>query len=315
MTILLQDIKQAAQRIKPYVKRTPVLTSSTLNHLTEAELYFKCENFQKAGAFKFRGACHAVFSLTDEEAKKGVATHSSGNHGAALALAARTRGIKAYIVMPNNSTNVKKQAVSGYGAQITFCEPTLSAREETLQKICRETGATFIHPYDNERVISGQGTVALELLEECHDLDSVIVPIGGGGLISGIAIASTTISPAIKVIGAEPTHANDAYLSFKKKAIVPIVNQQTICDGLLTSLGKITFPIILDKVNDIYTASEQSILEATKYIWERMKVVVEPSAAVTFAIMLEHPEFFKGKKVGLVLSGGNVDIKAIANLF
>lgn len=310
-----KQIKEAAERIRPYIKHTPILTNTTLNHITQAELYFKCENFQKAGAFKFRGACNAVFSLTDEEAKQGVATHSSGNHAQALALAAKTRGIKAYIVMPNNATHVKKQAVADYGAIITFCEPTLTAREATLNQIVEKTGATFIHPYDNERVICGQGTVALEIIHNHPNLDLIIVPIGGGGLIAGTAITIAELSPQTKVIGAEPEQANDAYLSFKAKKRMPSNTQKTICDGLLTSVGKITFPIILDKVSDIYTASEQSIIHATQYIWERMKIIVEPSAAVTLAILLEHPDEFRGKKIGLILSGGNVDIKAIANLF
>ena len=315
MTPTLKLIQEASKRINPYIKHTPVLTSTTLNHLTQADLYFKCENFQKAGAFKFRGACNAVFSLSDDEAKRGVATHSSGNHAQALALAAKTRGINAYIVMPKNAANVKKQAVADYGAKITFCEPTLAAREATLEKVIEETGAVFIHPYDNEKVICGQGTVALELLAEYPHLDLIIVPIGGGGLISGIATVVSELAPQIQVIGAEPELANDAYLSFKTKEFVLATHQKTICDGLLTSLGKMTFPIILDKVTDIYTASEQSILQATKYIWERMKIIVEPSAAVTLAILLEHPNVFRGKKIGLILSGGNVDIKAIANMF
>ena len=313
-TITLKDIQEAAKRIHPYIKKTPLFTSATLNRITQASLYFKCENFQKAGAFKFRGACNAVFSLSDAAAKKGVATHSSGNHAQALALAAKIRGIPAYIVMPNNSADVKKQAVADYGAHITFCEPGLASREAALNKLLTETGAVFIHPYDNERVIAGQGTVALELLDECNDLDFVIVPVGGGGLISGTAIVVTTRSPKTRVIGAEPELANDAYLSFKKRKLIRIENQRTICDGLLTSLGKLTFPIILDNVNDIYTATEQSILQALKYIWERMKIIVEPSAAISLAIMLEHPDIFKNKKIGLILSGGNVDIKTIAAL-
>jgi len=314
MTVTIKNIEDAAKRIYPYIKRTPVLTCSTLNRITQATLFFKCENFQKAGAFKFRGACNAVFSLSDSEARRGVATHSSGNHAQALALAAKTRGIKAYIVMPSNSAQVKKQAVADYGAAITFCEPGLAAREAALNKVIEETGAVLIHPYDNEQVISGQGTAALEFLDECHDIDIMIAPIGGGGLIAGTAIAVKALSPTTQVIGAEPERVNDAYLSFKKGERVPAPNQHTICDGLLTSVGKITFPIILEKVNDIYTASEQTILNALRYIWERMKIVVEPSAAVTLAIILANPDVFKGKRIGLILSGGNVDIKAIAEL-
>lgn len=314
MAPTLIDVKNAAERIKPYVKRTPVLTSSSLNAITHANLFFKCENFQKIGAFKIRGASNAVFSLSDKEASKGVATHSSGNHAAALSLAAKMRGIPAYIVMPNDSPEVKKQAVAGYGAQITYCKPTQAERVRMLKEVVKRTGATFIPPFNDERIIAGQGTVALEFLDQCEDLDIVVVPIGGGGLISGIAITVTSISPSTQVIGAEPELANDAYLSFKEKRLIPATDSKSICDGLLASLGDKTFPIILDKVSDIYTASEQSILQATKYIWERMKIVVEPSAAVTLAIILEHPEFFAGKNVGLILSGGNVDIKKIANL-
>lgn len=312
--ISYEHIKNAAIRIKPYIHRTPILTSTILNKITHAELYFKCENFQKVGAFKYRGACNAVFSLTDEEAKRGVATHSSGNHGAALALAAKTRGIPAYIIMPNNSTSVKKDAVAGYGAKITFCEPELSAREAALAKIVESTGAVFIHPYDNEKIIAGQGTATIELLEDCKNLDIIIVPVGGGGLISGSAIAVSELSPKTQIIGAEPELANDTYLSFRKKEFVAINHTNTICDGLLTTVGKLTLPIIMKYVNNIFTASETSVLVATKYIWERMKIVVEPSAAISLAIILEHPEFFKNKKIGLILSGGNVDIKSIIKL-
>jgi threonine dehydratase len=312
MPVTIEDIQNAAKRIHSYIHHTPILTCSTLNEITGASLFFKCENFQKIGAFKFRGACNAVFSLSDEEARFGVATHSSGNHGAALALAAKKRGIPAYIVMPQSSPIVKQQAVAGYGAKITFSEASTEGREATLKKVLEETGATFIHPYNNENVIAGQGTVGLELITTISDLDLVIVPIGGGGLISGTSTAITTLSKT-KIIGAEPEMANDAYQSFKAKKLIARSNPQTICDGLATSvLGSLTFPIILQNVTDIFTASEKNILLATKYIWERMKIVVEPSAAVTLAIMLEHPEFFKGKKIGLILSGGNVDIKKIS---
>lgn len=315
MSISFTDIELARERIKPYIHHTPVFTSSTLNTITQTHLYFKCENFQKAGAFKIRGASNAVFSLSDEVAAKGVATHSSGNHAGALALAAKNRGIPAYIVMPKNATEVKKLAVASYGAQITYSEPTLASREETLQKIIKETGATFIHPYENETVIAGQGTLALEFLKDYPDLDMLIVPIGGGGLIAGCAIAANAVYPHTKIIGAEPELANDAYLSFKHKEWQAAVSQQTICDGLLTGLGKIAFPIMLEHVHDIYVASEQSIVLATKYIWERMKLVVEPSAAISLAIILENPDVFRGQKIGLILSGGNVDIKKIAPFF
>ena len=315
MPVTLKEIQEAENRIRPYIKHTPIFTSKTTDQITQAELFFKCENFQKAGAFKFRGACNAVLSLSAKEAEKGVATHSSGNHGAALALAAKTRGIPSYIVMPSNSAEVKKKAVAGYDAHITFCEPGLAAREAALNKVIAETGAMFIHPYDNEKVIAGQGTLALELLEDCPTLDVIIVPIGGGGLISGIAIAANARSPTTKVIGAEPALANDAYVSFKAKKRITVENQQSVCDGLLTTVGHLTFPIILEKVSDIFTASEQSIMTATQHIWERMKIIVEPSAAITLAILLENVNVFKHKKVGLILSGGNVDIKAMAQLF
>ncbi len=314
MTVTFEDIKKAAERIRPYVKRTPILTSQTLNNITGAELYFKCENFQKAGAFKFRGATNAVFSLIEEQASHGVATHSSGNHAGALALAAKTRGIKAHIVMPKNSAEVKKQAVKGYDAEITFSEPGMEAREATLNEVIKKTGATLIHPFDNENVIAGQGTVAIELLEQHPDLDVIIVPIGGGGLISGISIAAQALSKKINIIGAEPELANDTYLSFKEKKRISIPSQTSICDGLLMTVGQITFPIILENVTDIFTASEQSVLQAIQLILERMKIVVEPSAAITLAIMLENPTIFRGKKIGLILSGGNIDIKAIAKL-
>lgn len=315
MPVSIEDIQAAQERIKPFIHHTPIFTSNTFNQMTHASLFFKCENFQKIGAFKIRGATNAVLSLPADIAEKGVATHSSGNHAQAIALAAKNRGIPAYIVMPNNSTEVKKQAVQGYGAQITFCEPTMEAREATLHKIIEKTGATFLHPYDNEKIIAGQGTVALELMEQCNELDLIIIPIGGGGLIAGCSIAIDALYPQIKVIGAEPLQANDAFLSFQNKAIVAVQNQRTICDGLLTPIGKITFPIILRHVQQIFTASEESIIKATKLIWERMKVIVEPSAAITFAIILENPEYFQNKKIGLILSGGNVDIKAIAQLF
>lgn len=315
MTVSIEDVKSAAIRIKPFIHRTPILTSETLNELTHAALYFKCENFQKVGAFKIRGATNAVLLLSEAEARKGVATHSSGNHAQALALAARNRGIKAYIVMPSNSTPVKKQAVLDYGATIIDCEPNEQSRNDVLEKVLAETGAIYIAPFDNEHIIAGQGTAALELIQDCSALDMVIAPIGGGGLLSGTAISVTSLSPNTIVIGAEPAGANDAYLSFQKKERIPVKNPQTICDGLRTSVGKLTFPIVIERVKHIFTASEESIVLATKYIWERMKIIVEPSAAISLAIILENPEFFRGKKIGLILSGGNADIKQLAARF
>lgn len=310
----IKDILVAEERIATYIHKTPVLTSRLLNHLTQANLFFKCENFQKIGAFKFRGACNAVFSLSDAEAENGVATHSSGNHGAALALAAKTRGIKAYIVMPDNSPEVKKQAVASYGAHITYCAPTMAARIAALNEILAKTKATFIHPYDDKQIICGQGTIALELFKQCHGLDALIIPVGGGGLIAGNAIVSNTLHPEVAVFGAEPLGANDGYLSFKAKKIVETDPPETICDGLWTPIGQITFPIILKHVNNIFAVKDESVLLAMKLIWERMKIIVEPSAAISLACVLENPEVFHNKNVGLLLTGGNVDIAFAAKL-
>jgi threonine dehydratase len=271
----------------------------------------KCENLQKVGAFKFRGSCNAVFSLTDEEAAQGVATHSSGNHAQALALAARLCGIPAYIVMPENAPAVKKAAVAGYGGQITFCKPTLEARETTTAQVVEKTGATVIHPYNDYRVIAGQGTAALELLEEIPDLDVVIAPVGGGGLLSGTAIAAKGISSDIRVIAAEPEMADDAYRSLQAGRIIPSENPQTIADGLLTSLGDKTFPIIQQHVEQIVTVSEKAILESMKFIWERAKIVIEPSAAVPVALLWERKIDLSGLRVGVILSGGNVDLEKL----
>lgn len=304
----LNDIREAAERIKPYAHRTPVLTNESLNQRVGAQVYLKCENFQKVGAFKFRGACNAVFSLSDKEAARGVSTHSSGNHAQALALAAKLRGIPAYIVMPSNAPQVKKDAVAGYGGQITFCVPTLEARESTLAKIAGETGSTIIHPYDNERVIAGQGTAALEFLEKVPDLDVIIPPVGGGGLLSGTSIAATELKKGTRVIAGEPEMADDAYRSMKEGKIIPSANPETIADGLLTSLGKLTFPIIQQRVEQIVTVSEAGITESMKFIWERAKIVIEPSAAVAVAVLWENKIDLSGLKVGIILSGGNVDL-------
>jgi threonine dehydratase len=303
-----QDIVDAHRRILPYIHQTPVFTSSGLNDMLGTEVFFKCENFQKVGAFKFRGAVNAVMSLSDAESCKGVATHSSGNHAAALALAARIRKIKAYIVMPDNAPDTKKQAVASYGGEITFCAPTLAARESTLEQAVIRTGATVIHPYNNFLVISGQGTAAKELLEEVPFLDTILVPVGGGGLLSGTAIAAKTISPKIRVIAAEPEMANDAYQSFCKGSIVPSNNPKTIADGLLTSLGSLTFKAIQTHVDDIVTVSEELIVVAMRLIWQRMKIIIEPSSAVPVAALIQYPEMFRNKKIGIILSGGNVDL-------
>lgn len=307
-TPALPDIRQAARRIGPYAHRTPVLTCASLDQRASTQVFMKCENLQKVGAFKFRGACNAVFSLTDEEAARGVVTHSSGNHAQAIALAARMRGIPAYIVMPENAPAVKKAAVAGYGGRITFCQPTLEARETTAERIIKRTGAMLLHSYNDDRVIAGQGTAVLELLEEVPDLDVVIAPVGGGGLLSGTAIAAKGISPDIRVIAAEPELADDACRSLQAGVILPSENPKTIADGLLTSLGDRTFPIIQQHVEQIITVSEEAILEGMKFIWERAKIVIEPSAAVPVGLLLEGKIDLKDLRIGLILSGGNVDL-------
>ncbi len=305
------DIEDAYVRIEPYIHMTPVLTSSAINKITGAEIFFKCENFQKVGAFKFRGACNAVFGLSDAEAARGVGTHSSGNHAAALALAAKMRGIHAYIVMPKNSPQIKKNAVGGYGGIITFCEPTLPAREETLEKILLESGAILVHPYNQKEVIAGQGTCALELMEQQYNLDCIITPVGGGGLLSGTSITARYLNPGIEIIGAEPKGADDAYQSFVNKQLIPVGKTNTIADGLLTSLGQLTFELIAENVDAIMTAPDSSIIQAMRLIWERMKIIVEPSSAVALAIILDNKADFKDKKVGVILSGGNVDLEKL----
>lgn len=302
------DIEKAHELIRPYIHRTPVFTSQSINQMVGAELFFKCENLQKVGAFKFRGACNSVFSLTPEEARNGVCTHSSGNHAAALALAARMRGIPAYIVMPENAPEIKKKAVAGYGARITFCEPTLAARESTLKRVAEETGATEIHPYNNFNVICGQGTAAKELIEETGAPDLMMAPVGGGGLLSGTALSAKTMLPGVRVVAAEPAGADDAFRSFYSQTLIPSVAPRTIADGLLTSLGSLTFPIILNEVDQIATVSEENIVAAMRMIWERMKIIIEPSSAVPLAAILENRVEVKGKKVGIILSGGNVDL-------
>lgn len=306
--ISITDIQQAHKRIKSFIHLTPVLSSNGINEIAGAELYFKCENLQKVGAFKARGATNAVLSLTNEEMKNGVATHSSGNHAAALSLAAKWQGIKAYIVMPRTAPKVKVEAVKGYGGEIVFCEPTLAARETTLENVVKKTNATFIHPYDNYTIIAGQGTAALELLEQVSGLDLVMAPVGGGGLMSGTALTVSSLSPKTQIFGAEPAGADDAYRSFKDGKIYPSINPKTIADGLLTSLSEKTFGIIRKHVHEILTVSEESIIQAMRLIWERMKIIVEPSSAVPFAAVLEHNLGKEYNKIGIILSGGNVDL-------
>jgi threonine dehydratase len=307
----LSDIRAAHERIKPFIHNTPVMSSQQLNILFGCEMYFKCENFQKAGAFKFRGATNAVLSLSDEEKKRGVVTHSSGNHAAALSLAAKMNGVKAYIIMPESAPAVKKSAVAGYGAEITYCKSTLQAREETTSIIMEKTGAALIHPYDNFNVICGQGTAALELLSEKSDLEIIIAPIGGGGLMSGTSTTAKGLNNKIKVIGAEPLNANDAYISFTTGKLTPSENPLTVADGLLTSLSELTFAIIRKNVDKIFNAKEESIIECMRLIWERMKIIIEPSSATALAIIKENHEEFKGRKVGIIISGGNVDFRKL----
>ena len=303
-----EDLIKASSRIKNYIHRTPVLTSDLINQLFGCELFFKCENFQKVGAFKSRGAVNATLSLTKDQVKNGVCTHSSGNHAQALARAAKIFNIKAYIVMPKNAPAVKVAAVKQYGGEITFCEPTLEARESTLKKIILKTAANEIHPYNNYRIICGQATAAMELFEETPVLNKIIVPVGGGGLISGTALASRYFSPKTKVIAAEPEMANDAFRSFYEGKFIPSINPKTIADGLLTSLGSLTYPIILKHVDQIITANEKNIIKAMRLIWERMKIIVEPSSAVPLAAIIENKIDVKGQKIGIIISGGNIDL-------
>ena len=309
MSPTITDIRQAAERIRPHAHRTPVMTCRSLDQRVGAQVFMKCENLQKVGAFKFRGACNAVFSLSPDEAARGVATHSSGNHAQALALAARMRGIPAYIVMPRNAPAVKQAAVAGYGGIITLCEPTLAARESTLAEVVAATGAKVVHPYNDARVIAGQGTAALELLADVPDLDVIMAPVGGGGLLSGTAIAARAVAPQMRVIAAEPAGADDAFRSLAAGHIIPSVQPQTIADGLLTSLGDLTFPIIRDHVEQIVTVSEPAIVAAMKFVWERAKLVVEPSGVVPIAALWEEAIDLRGLRVGVILSGGNVDLE------
>ncbi len=307
-------IKQAYCNIKEYIHRTPVMTSNNIDSIVGAKLFFKCENFQKAGAFKSRGAVNAVFSLKEDQLDKGVATHSSGNHAAALSRAAQLRKLKAYIVMPENSSQVKIDAVKNYNGIITFCKPTLEERENTLKKVIDKTGAIEIHPYNDNRIIAGQATAAMELYEEVSDLDIIMAPVGGGGLLSGTALATQYFSPNTRVIAAEPEGANDAFLSFYGNKFVPSIDPDTIADGLLTSLGPLTYEIIKKHVDQIITVYEEPIIKAMKLVWERMKIIIEPSSAVPLAALIQkrvpaaNKEFhFKGKRIGIIISGGNLD--------
>jgi threonine dehydratase len=303
-----EDIAIAHKKIKPYIHNTPVLNSNSLNEIAICKLFFKCENFQKVGAFKIRGALNAVLSLSPEDLKNGIATHSSGNHAQAIAYAGKILGAKATVVMPRNSSPAKVSAVRAYGADIIFCEPTQKSREETLQAFILRTKAAFIHPYDNFYVIAGQGTAAKEFLEEINTLDFILTPLGGGGLLSGTSIATKQLSPTTAVIGVEPKGADDAFRSLRENKLYPSIEPKTIADGLLTSLSERTFQIIKQNVEQLLTVSEETIVEAMKYIFERMKIVVEPSGAVPFAAVLEYSSMFINKKVGIIVSGGNVDL-------
>ncbi|MBK8565050.1 MAG: pyridoxal-phosphate dependent enzyme [Saprospiraceae bacterium] len=303
------------QRIQPFIHRTPVLTCQTLDRMAGASLFFKCENFQKMGAFKMRGAANAILQLTEEQRQRGVATHSSGNFAQAMALAAQMLGIPAYIVMPSNSPEVKKAAVRGYGGEIIECEPTLQAREDTLAKVVERTGATFIHPFNDGNVIMGQGTAALELLQDIDNLDIIIAPVGGGGLVAGTALAALQFSPRTSVWAGEPMGANDAWQSKQAGQIVPQTNPQTIADGLRTSLGDKTWPIIRDHVKRIVLVEEEEIRDSMHLLMERMKIVVEPSGAVALAAILKEKKAVADKRVGIILSGGNVDLKTLGSFF
>lgn len=302
------QVEAASQRIAGRLHRTPVLTSRLLNEMTGAQVFFKSEHLQRVGAFKARGATNAVLNLADDRAAAGVATHSSGNHGAALAMAAAARGIPAHIVMPSNAPSVKKQAVAAYGGQITECEPTLAARETTLARVVADSGAVEIHPYNHPDIIAGQGTAALELLEQVDDLDVVVVPVGGGGLLAGTALAVKGRDSRIEVAAVEPEGADDAFRSFGLGELQPQTNPRTIADGLRTSLGELNFSIIRKQVDTIVTVPDGRIVEAMQLQWSRMKQLVEPSGAVSFAGLLEHPERFRGRRVGVIISGGNLDL-------
>ena len=309
------NILEAQARISPYIHRTPVLTSRSLNELAGCELFFKCENMQRGGAFKARGAFNASLSLTPDELKNGIATHSSGNHATALSLAGKTLGTAAYVVMPSNSKKIKVASVKAFGGRITFCEPNLKAREDTLAKVIEATGASFIPPYDDPRIIAGQATAAKELIEDIPELDTIIAPVGGGGLLSGTALSSFYFGNNIMVFAAEPEGANDAWRSMQEGHIVPSINPDTIADGLLTSLGNNNFPIIRQFVKKIITVDDNEIISALRLIWERLKIVVEPSSATVLAAVLKSPDDFKGTKTGLILSGGNVDLAETATWF
>ena len=306
--VTLKDIEAAHERIRPHIHRTPVFTNNSLNELSGAELYFKCDNFQKAGSFKIRGATNTVEQLTIEELSRGVATTSSGNHGAALSMAVTRRGGKTKVVMPNNTPEIKVNNVKRNGGEVVWCEPEQESRESVLKELIEETGAVVVHPYNDERIMAGQGTCAKELLEDHPELDVIVSPVSGGGLLSGTLLSSKALNTDIQVFGAEPAEADDAYRSLKLGKIVPNETINTICDGLRAQIGGLTFPVISDLVDDIITVTEEEIIDSMRMIWERLKMIVEPSSSITLGAVLKNKDKFNGKKVGLIISGGNVDL-------
>ncbi len=307
----IDEIRSAHDLIRPYIEYTPLLQSSQLNQISGAKLFFKCENFQKAGAFKSRGATYALLQLTKDQLGKGVVTHSSGNHAQALARAAAMLGVEAHIVMPENAPAVKVAAVEQYGGKITFCKPTLAAREEATEAIIRDCKATLIHPYNDYDIIAGQATACLEMLRQGPLPDFILCPVGGGGLLSGTLLAAHYLSPATKVIACEPEGANDTWQSFRQGVLIPSVHPKTIADGLLTSLGSLTYPIIKNYVSDVITVSDEAIATAMKLVWERMKIVIEPSSAVPVAVALSSPDWIQNKTATIIISGGNVDLNKL----
>jgi threonine dehydratase len=307
-SITFEDIERAAVRIAKFAHRTPVLTSSSIDDIAGCKIAFKCENFQRVGAFKFRGACNAVWSLSDDVAARGVVTHSSGNHGAAVALAARTRGIAAHVVIPEGAVAVKIAGIEAFGATVHICAPTLAARDELAERIARETGATLVHPFTDPRVIAGQGTAARELIDEANNLDAIITPIGGGGLVGGTAIAARAMRPDMRVFAAEPEGAADAYESLRRGTRDVNIVPNTICDGLRATIGEINFDLLRENSVEVLTASDAQTIAAMRLMWERLKIVVEPSSAVALAAILRHRQRFAGMRVGLIVTGGNVDL-------
>ena len=309
--LTLKDIELAHERIRPFIHRTPILTNSSINELVGANLFFKCENFQKAGSFKIRGATNTVELLSESELKRGVATTSSGNHGAALSMAVTRRGGETRVVMPTNTPKIKVNNVMRNGGEVVWCEPDQKFRESVLREVVNETGATVVHPYNDERIMAGQGTCAKEMLEDIPTLDIIVSPVSGGGLLSGTLVASKNMKNSIKVFGAEPDEADDAFQSLKHGKIIPNKTINTVCDGLRAEIGSKTFPVIQDLVDGIETVSEKDILESLRMIWERMKIIVEPSCSISLAMVIKNSNLFKDKNVGLIMSGGNVDLNSL----